>query len=58
MAHAYVLYDFVLMVAKRVKIAIDLWEVQIFVKVVFQIFHRSGLARWICIVKNFCVTQN
>ena len=48
MAHAYVLYDVVLMVAKLVKIAIDFWEIHIFVKVVFQIFHRSSLASWIC----------
>lgn len=48
MAHADVLYDFVLMVAKFVKIAIDSGKIHILVKVVFQIFHRSSLARWIC----------
>ena len=48
MAHADVLYDFVLMVAKLVKIAIDFGKIHILVKVVFQIFHRSSLARWIC----------
>ena len=48
MAHADVLYDFVLMVAKLVKIAIDFGKVHILVKVVFQIFHRSSLARRIC----------
>ena len=48
MEHADVLYDFVLMVAKFVKIAIDSGKIHILVKVVFQIFHRSSLARWIC----------
>ena len=48
MAHADVLYDFVLMVAKFVKIAIDSGKIHILVKVVFHIFHRSSLARWIC----------
>ena len=48
MAYAYVLYYFVLMVAKLVKIAIDLGKIHILVKVFFQIFHRSSLARWIC----------
>ena len=48
MAHAYILYDFVLMVAKFVKIAIDFGKVHILVKVVFQIFHSSSLARRIC----------
>ena len=36
------------MVAKFVKIAIDSGKIHILVKVVFQIFHRSSLARWIC----------
>ena len=48
MAHADVLYDFVLMVAKFVKIAIDSGKIHILVKVVFQIFHRSSLTCWIC----------
>jgi|GEM_PF-2464742 len=48
MAHAYVLYYFMLMITKLVKIAIDLGQLHVLVKVVFQIFHRSSLARRIC----------